>query len=436
MTSGTPSKKVNFISLGCAKNLVDSEKLVGLLKAGGYEVAFESSEPNFDTVIINTCGFINDAKEESVDVILHYADLKNRGVLQKLLVMGCLSERYKKELKTEITEIDALFGVNDFVAVCAYLQTQSTHKYYVREITTPPHYAYLKISEGCSRQCAFCAIPMIRGRHISLPEETLIEEAKHLVSRGVKEINIIAQDTTYYGLDLYGERRLGKLLKAISRIDGLEWLRVNYTYPQAFPKDVLDIMAAEEKICNYIDMPLQHINNEVLKSMKRGINKAATIKLLQDIRHKLPDVTLRTSFIVGYPTETPEAFEELYEFVEEVQFDRVGVFKYSHEEQTPAYKLTDKVSATVKEKRYNKLMSLQQEISLQKNSQKCGEVVKVLIDSTSDGSCVGRTCGDAPDVDNDVVIKTAKELRPGTFCMVRISDADAYTLYGTPESLK
>jgi len=430
MTSLLKQKKINFISLGCAKNLVDSEKLMGSLKASGYKVVFESPENDCDIVIVNTCGFINDAKEESVDTILQNAELKKKGYIKTLIVMGCLSERYKNELKNEIIEIDAVFGVNNFEAIKHYLNAQSAEKIIQRTVTTLPHYAYLKIAEGCNRTCAFCIIPQIRGKHVSVPIEKVVEEARFLAHNGVKELIVIAQDTTYYGVDIYKKRALALLLKELVKIEGIEWIRLHYTYPATFPADVLKLMAGEPKICNYIDIPLQHISNEVLKSMNRGIDKEKTFKLIEKIRKTIPNVNIRTSFIVGYPTETENDFRDLYDFVEAMKFDRVGVFKYSHEENTPAFILKDKVSQKIKDKRYNILMELQQQISSENNKKKIDQKMTVLIDAFNDGSFSGRTESDSPEIDNEVIITTKRNLKIGSFYTAKIIDADAYTLYG------
>ncbi len=421
--------KINFISLGCAKNLVDSEKLMGSLIMSGFDVVFESTEAA-EIVIINTCGFINDAKEESVDTILYNAALKKQGKVHKIIVMGCLSQRYRNELRNEIPEIDAIFGVNDFDAIKSFFKQDTIMPHFTRTITTLPHFAYLKIAEGCNRTCSFCAIPKIRGKHISFPLENIIEEAQWLADNGVKELIVIAQDTTYYGLDIYKKRQIAELLKNLTKIKGVEWIRLHYTYPASFPKDVLKLMAAEPKICPYIDIPLQHISSHILKSMNRGIDNEKTIKLIEHIRKTLPEVAIRTSFIVGYPTETDKDFHELCTFVKNMKFDRVGVFKYSHEENTPAFALGDKVSEKLKQKRFDILMELQKEISEEINTQKTGKVFKVLIDSFEDGVYIGRTAYDSPEVDNEVHVKSNKKLNPGHFYNVKIQDSDAYTLFG------
>ncbi len=431
-------KSINFISLGCAKNLVDSEKVIAFLEHAGFQVKFEDAKGSFTYVIINTCGFINDAKEESIDTILNYVKLKQQGRVKTIIVMGCLSQRYKQDLIREIPEIDAIFGVNDFTSLYKYLDISKHAPYYtsVRKLTTPPHYAYLKIAEGCNRQCAFCAIPAIRGSHTSYPIKALTAEAAMLQKAGVKELLIVAQDSTFYGMDLYGGRKLAELLEALSLINGIEWIRLNYTYPAHFPVNVLDTIAANKKICRYIDMPLQHISNNVLKAMQRGINKSQTLQLIEKIRHQLPGAAIRTSFIVGFPNETDKEFRELYDFVSETAFDRMGVFMYSHEEGTPAYQLKDTVPQAVKMERFEALMTLQQDISLQKNTQKIGQSLKVIIDSKNGNTYTGRTEWDAPEVDNEVLIETSSKLQCGNFYEVVIKNADAYTLYAELKSEK
>ena len=403
---------------------------MGALKLSGYNVSFESSKPS-EIVIINTCGFINDAKEESVDTILQNVMLKKEGKVHTLIVMGCLSQRYKHELKSEIPEIDAVFGVNDFDALLHYLNASVKPSAYIaRSQTTLPHYAYLKIAEGCNRTCAFCIIPKIRGKHISFPIEDVVAEATMLAENGVKELLVIAQDTTFYGVDLYKKQELAVLLKKLTKIEGIEWIRLHYTYPASFPADVLKLIAEEPKICKYIDIPLQHISTRVLKSMNRGIDKEKTIKLITKIRKTIPDVAIRTSFIVGYPTETEKDFKELCLFIEEMKFDRVGVFQYSHEEGTPAYIYGDKKSDKVKQKRFDILMALQNEISEEINILKHGKIYKVIIDTVFNDTYVARTAYDSPEVDNEVLINSKKKLIPGQFYSVKIFASDAYTLFG------
>lgn len=422
------SRKINVISLGCAKNLVDAEKLMGSLSAAGYEILFEAPEP-CPIVIINTCGFINDAKEESVDTILQNAKLKKQGHVSRLIVMGCLSQRYRTQLLAEITEIDAIFGVNEAAAIRDYLEVQETTGEQNRILTTPPHYAWLKIAEGCNRRCAFCAIPKIRGKQISTPLEDIMAEAQGLAQSGVKELLVIAQDTTAYGTDIYHKKTLALVLKGLSLVQGIDWIRLHYTYPASFPQDVLNLMASEPKLCKYVDIPLQHISTKVLKSMNRGIDKEKTIQLIHKIRKTVPGVVIRTSFIVGYPNETEKDFAALYQFVEEMRFDRVGVFMYSHEENTPAFKLGDKVPARIKEKRFKAIMELQQQISQELNTAKHGQQFRVIIDSKNGDTYSARTAFDSPEVDNEVQISSKKKLQIGNFYTVRILDSDAYTLF-------
>ncbi len=423
-------KKVNIITLGCSKNLVDSEMLSGQLKYGPYEVIHDSDE-NADIVIINTCGFIHDAKEQSVQTILEQVQLREEGKIEKLIVTGCLSERYKKELPAEIPEVDAYFGNHHLKDILNYLKVDFKKELIgERLLATPPHYAYLKISEGCDRKCAFCAIPLIRGAHKSVPMEQLVAQAEKLASQGVKELMLIAQDLTFYGLDIYGKRQLAQLLKKLSRVDGIQWIRLHYMYPAGFPDDVLDIMRDEPKVCNYVDIPLQHIDDEILRSMNRGAGEKQTRKLIRKIKERIPDVHIRTTFIVGYPGETEEKFEKLTDFVKEMEFDRVGVFTYSHEEDTPAYKLTDHIPEQIKEERKNRLLDLQTEISKRKNQAKIGKTMPVIIDARYGNEYLTRTEFDSPEVDNEVHIITDRLLTPGKFAEVKIIDADAFDLWG------
>ncbi len=421
-------KTVNIITLGCSKNLYDSEVLSAQLNAGPYEVAHESADPA-DIVIINTCGFIHDAKEESVNTILEHIRLKEEGAVEKVIVTGCLSERYKKELPREIPEVDAYFGNHHLKDILTYLQTDFRKELLgERLLGTPSHYAYLKVSEGCDRSCSFCAIPAIRGKHISQPVEKLIDEARKLAEKGVKELILIAQDLTYYGLDLYGERKLAALLKELVKIDGIEWIRLHYMYPHGFPEDVLDIMRNEPKICRYLDMPLQHADTDILRSMRRGISAEKTMELLDKIKEKIPGVALRSTFIVGYPGETEEKFQKLLDFLQKVRFDRVGAFTYSHEEDTAAYALKDDVPEEVKRERLEKLMNVQYDISLRKNRQKIGRTMRLLIDRYEAAYYIARSEFDSPGVDNEIIIETDKILTPGKFVDVVITDADAYDL--------
>jgi len=425
-------KTVNVITLGCSKNLVDSEFMLRQLKAAGFEIHHDTNiEAN--VVIINTCGFINDAKEESVNTILHWANLKNEGKISQLYVMGCLSERYKEELQKEIPEADGLYGVNDLNQLLQDMNAPFRKELLSeRIITTPSHYAYLKISEGCDHQCAFCAIPAIRGKNISKPVDVLVEEARYLASSGVKEIMLIAQDLTYYGIDLSGKKQLAELVGKISEVDGIEWIRLHYAYPLGFPKDILEVIRENPKVCKYIDIPLQHINDRILKSMRRGLGSEGTRKLVNEIRESVPGIAIRTSLIVGYPGETSEEFNELYDFVNEARFERLGVFTYSHEEKTPAFELSDNIRPAVKARRAEKLMTLQQQVSEVHNNSFIGKVLKVIIDREEDGVLIGRTEFDSPEVDNEVIISNPEQIkiRVGTFVNVKINHCDIYDLYG------
>jgi len=402
------------------------------LKAAGFEIHHDTNiEAN--VVIINTCGFINDAKEESVNTILHWANLKNEGKISQLYVMGCLSERYKEELQKEIPEADGLYGVNDLNQLLQDMNAPFRKELLSeRIITTPSHYAYLKISEGCDHQCAFCAIPAIRGKNISKPVDVLVEEARYLASSGVKEIMLIAQDLTYYGIDLSGKKQLAELVGKISEVDGIEWIRLHYAYPLGFPKDILEVIRENPKVCKYIDIPLQHINDRILKSMRRGLGSEGTRKLVNEIRESVPGIAIRTSLIVGYPGETSEEFNELYDFVNEARFERLGVFTYSHEEKTPAFELSDNIRPAVKARRAEKLMTLQQQVSEVHNNSFIGKVLKVIIDREEDGVLIGRTEFDSPEVDNEVIISNPEQIkiRVGTFVNVKINHCDIYDLYG------
>ncbi|MFZ4462731.1 MAG: 30S ribosomal protein S12 methylthiotransferase RimO [Bacteroidales bacterium] len=427
------NKKINIVTLGCSKNKVDSEQLAGMLDQA-YTVVHDSEE-NSDIVIINTCGFIGDAKEESVDTILSFAESRKAGDISKLIVMGCLSQRYQKDLQNDIHEVDAFFGVNDLDAISNILRTTenqiSIPEHYHRVLSTPSHYAYLKISEGCDRSCSFCAIPLIRGKHRSVPIEKLLAEASELAACGVKELVLIAQDLTYYGLDLYGKREISKLIAALSEIDGIEWIRLQYAYPAGFPEDLISQIASNPKVCRYIDLPLQHISNRILKSMKRSITKEQTISLVESIRKNIPDVAFRTTLIVGYPGETVEEFNELVQFVKEQRFDRLGVFAYSAEDETPAFTLEDDITEEVKQERLDSIMAVQQEISLELNLQKLGKSYKVLIDRLEGDYFIGRSEFDSPEVDNEILIKKSKKLlKVGSFYSVEIVESDYFDLYG------
>lgn len=424
--------KVNVITLGCSKNLVDSENIITQLRGNDYEVVHDSNDEDANIVIVNTCGFIDLAKEESVNTILEYADIKNKGGIEKLYVTGCLSQRYKDDLEKEIPEVDAYFGTLELPGLLAKLNADYKHELIgERAITTPQHYAYLKISEGCNRTCSFCAIPLMRGKHISQPIEALVKQAENLAKLGVKELMLIAQELTYYGLDIYKERALPKLLHALADVEGIEWIRLHYAYPSKFPLEIFDVMAERKEICNYLDMPLQHANNEVLKRMRRQITREETVALVKEARKRVPDLTFRTTLLVGFPGETEEEFEDLVNFVQEMEFDRVGVFQYSHEENTIAYDLEDDVPAEVKAERANRLMEVQQEISFQKNQALVGKTMPVLFDRKEGEFFVGRTEGDSPEVDNEVLVDAKNNyVRIGDFAQIKITDATDYDLYG------
>lgn len=429
--NGRKQPAVNIITLGCSKNLYDSETLAGQLEKQGREV---SHEGHGNIVVVNTCGFIGDAKEQSVNAILEQVERKRRGEIDRLYVSGCLSQRYMDELRGELPEVDGFYGVNDMKAILAVLGADYKKELAgERLLSTPRHYAYLKISEGCDRACSYCAIPLIRGKHISRHVEELIEEARILASKGVKELILIAQDLTYYGMDLYGRRRLADLVRGIAEVDGIEWIRLHYAYPNGFPEDVLEVMASEPKVCKYLDIPLQHISDRILKSMKRGSTKEQINALLDKIREKVPGVALRTTLIVGYPGETPEEFEELKAWVQEQRFDRMGCFAYSEEEGTSAAQLEDDVPDEEKQRRVEELMEVQREISLQKNEEKVGKTLRVLIDTEQPDVYIGRTEYDSPEVDNDVFIDREKYRVPtGGFVKVEVTSAGVYDLFGIP----
>lgn len=425
-------RKVNIVTLGCSKNIYDSEVLLGQLQAGNIPVAHEATDNSFDTVVINTCGFVEQAKQESIDTILRFVEEKEAGRLEKVYVTGCLSERYSKELAAEIPEVDAWFGTRDLPRLLKTLKADYKKELVgERLLTTPAHYAYLKISEGCDRPCSFCAIPLMRGKHVSTPIEELVEQAAYLAGKGVKELIVIAQDTTYYGLDLYGKRRLADLLKALAEVDGIEWIRLHYAFPAGFPEDVLDVMAVEPKICKYLDIPLQHISDNMLKSMRRGTTREKTYRLLKLFREKVPGISLRTTLITGYPGETEADFQEMMDFVKDIRFDRLGVFTYSHEENTHAYTLQDDVPQDVKEERAAQIMELQQGISADLNENKIGCILKVLIDREESGHYIGRTEFDSPEVDNEVLIPVEDgPCTVGQFSMVEIVGSDDFDLFG------
>ena len=425
--------RVNVVTLGCSKNTYDSEVLMGQLKGNRFDVVHEAEKVSSDDIIvINTCGFIDNAKQESIDTILQYSELKEQGKVGKVIVTGCLSERYKPELEAEITNVDSWFGTNDLQNLLSTLGANYRHELVgERLLTTPTHFAYFKIAEGCNRPCSFCAIPLMRGKHVSKPIEDLVKEAQHLAKNGTKELILIAQDLTYYGLDLYNKRNLDELLRHLSDVNGIEWIRLQYAYPSGFPMEILDVMNERENICNYLDMPLQHITDNMLKSMRRGTTKQKTIDLVNAIRDRVPNIAMRTTLITGYPGETEQDFEEMQQWVEETRFDRLGCFTYSHEEKTHAYSLVDDVPEEVKQERADAIMEIQQGISYEKNQEKIGETYKVLIDKKDGGYFVGRTEFDSPEVDNEVLIDAEKHYATiGSFVNVKIDSAEDFDLYG------
>lgn len=428
------NRLINIVTLGCSKNTVDSEKLLRQIKAAGYSVAYDPMAENADTVIINTCGFINDAKEESIDTILRFVKAGSEGRIRKLYVMGCLSERYRDELIKEIPEVDRYFGVNSMREILDELETKTRPELLSdRVLTGPSHYAYLKVSEGCDRKCAFCAIPLIRGKHVSRKMEDIIGEAEILARQGVRELILIAQDLSYYGLDLYGKRELTRLLSGLLSIDAFEWIRLHYLYPAGFPKPLISLMRDNPKICSYIDIPIQHISGRMLKIMKRSHDAAATRDLLHGIRRDYPEAAVRTTLIAGHPGETEADYLELRDFVSEYRFDRLGVFAYSHEEGTwSGNKYPDDVPDDIKESRVSELMAIQQSISAELNESKTGRVLKTVIDRREGAYYVGRTEYDSPEVDNEVLISSEKELIPGSFYRILITGAAEFDLFGTP----
>lgn len=423
--------KVNIITLGCSKNMVDSEVLSGQLKANDMDVVHENAKLDHNIVIVNTCGFIDKAKEESINTILDQVELKKKGKLDKVFVTGCLSERYKNNLEAEIPEVDAYFGTMELPGLLSVLNADYKAELVgERLLSTPSHYAYMKISEGCNRTCSFCAIPLMRGSHRSKPMEELVAEAERLVKMGVKEIMLIAQELTYYGLDLYKKRTLPELLKKLAAVDGIEWIRLHYAYPSKFPLEIIDVMKEESKICNYLDMPLQHASDNMLQAMKRQITRQEMRELIAEIRNRIPGICLRTTLIAGFPGETREDVEELKDFLSEMQFDRVGVFTYSHEEDTTAHQLEDTLTAEEKEERAQEIIAFQQEISLEKNMAKVGQTLKVIVDKKEAGRYIGRTEFDSVEVDNEVIIHSERKLKPGDFVMVKITKAYDYDLEG------
>ncbi len=422
-------KHINIITLGCSKNLVDSEKMMGQLQHGPFRITHDADGPA-DIVVINTCGFINDAKEESIDTILQYANARKKGLVQEVIVTGCLSQRYKDTLKQEIPEADAWFGVHDPQDLFAYLRQKYSFESQERVLSTPSHFAYLKIAEGCDRTCSFCAIPLIRGKYISRTIESLTQEAKQLADQGVKELLLIAQDLSYYGYDLEKRSMLAELLEELVKINGIEWIRLHYAYPRKFPFAVTGLMGREPRICNYLDIPLQHINDDILSSMRRNTDKASTLEMIRKIRAQVPGIALRTTMLVGYPGETRKHFEELMEFVRETRFERLGVFAYSAEEGTHAYELKDSVSKAEKERRVEEIMSLQQSISLELNQEKIGKSFRVIIDREEQDYFVARTEYDSPEVDNEVLVEKEPGLETGNFYQVEITGASEFELYG------
>ena len=433
-TKTIKKNKINVVTLGCSKNIYDSEVLMGQLKASGKDVVHEDQNDEGNIVVINTCGFIGKAKEESIDTILHYAKRKEAGEIDKVFVSGCLSERYKPDLEKEIPNVDQYFGTHDLPNLLKVLEADYKHELIGERLTTTPkHYAYLKIAEGCDRPCSFCAIPLMRGKHRSTPIEDIVIEATKLAEKGIKEVMLIAQDLTYYGLDIYKKRALADLLEALVKVDGIEWIRMHYAFPTGFPMDVLDVMKREPKVCNYLDIPLQHINTELLKSMKRGTTHEKTTALIKKFREFVPEMAIRTTLIVGYPGETEAMFQELKDWVEEMRFDRLGAFEYSHEENTGAYVLEDDVPAEIKFQRVNEIMEVQSQISWELNQQKVGKTFRCLFDRKDGEYFYGRTESDSPDVDNDVLVD-AKEhyVKIGEFIDIKMHEAGDYDLYGTP----
>jgi ribosomal protein S12 methylthiotransferase len=431
-TKSLKKDKVSVITLGCSKNLVDSEVMMSQLQHGGYDVQHDKWNKGRNIVIVNTCGFIDRAKEESINTIMEYAEAKSGGKIEKLYVTGCLSHRYKDNLEAEIPEVDAFFGTNELPRLLKTLKVDYKHELIgERFLTTPIHYAYMKVSEGCNRTCSFCAIPLMRGKHISRPVEELVTEAKQLAAKGVKEIMLIAQELTFYGLDIYKKRRLPELLSELSKVEGIEWIRLHYAYPAQFPMEIVDAIAENEKVCNYLDMPLQHASDNMLSAMRRNITNADTRKLIDAIRQRVPNIALRTTMLVGFPGETEQDFNDLKNFIEEMRFDRLGVFTYSHEENTKGYQLEDSISDELKQERASELMSVQEEISRELNQQKVGNTYKVIFDRKEGGYFIGRTEFDSPEVDNEVLIDAKKNyVRVGDFANVKITSAEEFDLYG------
>jgi len=433
-TKSVKKNKINVVTLGCSKNIYDSEVLMGQLKANGKDVVHEDKNDEGNIVVINTCGFIGKAKEESVDTILHYVERKIAGDVDKVFVTGCLSERYKPDLEKEITDVDQYFGTHDLPNLLKVLGADYKHELIGERLTTTPkHYAYLKIAEGCDRPCSFCAIPLMRGKHKSTPIEEIVIEAEKLASKGIKEVMLIAQDLTYYGLDIYKKRALASLLEALAKVEGIEWIRMHYAFPTGFPMDVLEVMKNEPKVCNYLDIPLQHINTAILKSMKRGTTHEKTTALIHKFREAVPTMGIRTTLIVGYPGETEAQFQELKDWVEEMRFERLGAFEYSHEENTGAFVLDDDVPADVKFRRVNEIMEIQSQISWEINQEKIGKTFTCLFDRKEGNYFYGSTEFDSPDVDNDVLVDAREHyIKIGEFVAIKIHEAGDFDLYGTP----
>lgn len=432
-TRTTKPRKVNVVTLGCAKNTFDSEVLMGQLRANSYEVEHESKADDAGIVIINTCGFIESAKQESIDTIIRFSEAKEEGLVDRVYVTGCLSERYKDDLKEGIPEVDAWFGTRDLPRLLKTLKADYKKELVgERLLTTPAHYAYLKIAEGCDRPCAFCAIPLMRGKHVSTPMEDLVKQAQSLAANGVRELILIAQDLTYYGLDIYRERKLAELVRRLSDVDGIDWIRLHYAFPTGFPMDVLDVMAERSNVCNYLDMPLQHASDDILKSMRRGITQEKMDRLIGEIRNRVPEIALRTTLICGFPGETDAHHEDMLKWTERMRFERVGCFTYSHEENTHAYKMDDDVSEEVKRKRVEAIMEQQAGISFELNQKFVGSRQRALVDRTEDGVWIGRTEWDSPDVDNEVRISVPEDvhLRMGDFADVEIESATEFDLHG------
>ena len=430
-TKGNKKNKVNIVTLGCSKNLVDSEVLLTQLRGNGIDAVHESKTDDAKVVVINTCGFIDNAKQESIDTILRYVDAKEEGIVDKVYVTGCLSQRYKDDLEKEIPNVDAWFGTRDLSRMLKVFNANYKQELIgERILTNPSHYAYLKISEGCDRPCSFCAIPLMRGGHISRPMEELVLEAKNLAKQGTKELLLIAQDSTYYGLDIYKKRNLAELLQRLSDVNGIEWIRLHYAFPAGFPMDVLDVMAERSNICNYLDIPLQHASSRMLQSMRRGITREKTEELLERIRTKVPGIAIRTTMIAGHPGESEQDFQELLDFVERSRFDRLGVFTYSHEDNTHSFTMNDDVPDEIKQERMEAVMELQQSISLDLNRQKIGQTFKVMVDRKEGGNFIGRTESDSPEVDNEVIIDSKEYLRIGDFVDVTIQSASEFDLTG------